>query len=192
MSTVKENRMYVIDNHTVNLSGLDWYGRILDVGGGGEGVIGRLFREQVVAIDPLKEELEETMVGPLKIIMDARDLKFLDNSFDYVTVFFTMMYIQKQDHDIVLKEIYRVLKPKGRLIIWDVIIDNYVKGDKDVFVIPIKIELDKETINTGYGVKWKGSEQNSQYYINLCKDVGFKVIKEEIQNQVYCITLEKE
>ena len=31
-------------------------GRILDIGGGGEGIIGRLYREQVVAIDNRQEE----------------------------------------------------------------------------------------------------------------------------------------
>ena len=46
-------------------------GYILDIGGGGEGVIGRLKGKDVIAIDIRKEELEEAVDGPLKIIMDA-------------------------------------------------------------------------------------------------------------------------
>lgn len=34
-------------------------GSILDIGGGGEGVIGQLYGQQVVAIDKLQEELDE-------------------------------------------------------------------------------------------------------------------------------------
>ena len=34
-------------------------GKILDIGGGGEGVISRVYRQQVTAIDNLQEELNE-------------------------------------------------------------------------------------------------------------------------------------
>ena len=37
---------------------------ILDIGGGGEGIIGKLKGEQVVAIDPNKRELEEAARRP--------------------------------------------------------------------------------------------------------------------------------
>ncbi len=47
-------------------------GKILDMGGGGEGVIGRLYREQVTAIDNCQEELDVAPGGYEKICMDAR------------------------------------------------------------------------------------------------------------------------
>ena len=52
-------------------------GLILDVGGGGEGVIGRLNGAQVVSVDTSAEELREAPGGPLKLVMDARELRFL-------------------------------------------------------------------------------------------------------------------
>jgi hypothetical protein len=55
-------------------------GPILDIGGGGEGVIGRLKGRQVVAIDIRLDELVETVDGPQKVVMDARKLSFLDGS----------------------------------------------------------------------------------------------------------------
>ena len=67
-------------------------GRILDIGGGGEGVIGRLYREQVTAIDNRQEELDEVPSGFEKVLMDATDLDYADGSFDHVTCFFTLMY----------------------------------------------------------------------------------------------------
>ena len=34
-------------------------GEILDIGGGGEGIIGRVYGQQVTAIDNIQEELDE-------------------------------------------------------------------------------------------------------------------------------------
>jgi hypothetical protein len=83
-------------------------GLILDIGGGGEGVIGQLKHQQVVAIDLIKRELEDAPGRPLlRIVMDARDLKFLDDDFTTATVFFTFMYIAAADHEQVFKELFR-------------------------------------------------------------------------------------
>ena len=46
-------------------------GRILDIGGGGEGVIGRVYGPQVTAIDVSVEELAEAPEGFEKLVMDA-------------------------------------------------------------------------------------------------------------------------
>ena len=97
----------------IDLTKVQLNGRILDIGGGGEGIIGLFAGEHVIAIDPSERELKGTPGDCLKIIMDAKDLKFLNESFNTVTVFFTMMYINLMAHVQVFKEIYRVLKPKG-------------------------------------------------------------------------------
>ncbi len=96
-------------------------GFILDIGGGGEGVIGQLRGKDVVAIDFRKEELLEASDGPLKIIMDAKDLKFLDESFKTATAFFSLMYLkEKEDQLKVFREVARVLKPGGKFHIWEI------------------------------------------------------------------------
>ena len=43
----------------VNLEQLALEGRLLDIGGGGEGIIGRLGGDRVIAIDASHRELEE-------------------------------------------------------------------------------------------------------------------------------------
>ena len=110
--------MYVVENQKVTIENEISGERILDIGGGGEGIIGLCFGNRVVAIDPRKDELEESPDGPLKIVMDASKLSFIENSFDAVTSFFTLMYIDKDNHEQIFSEIYRVLKNDGEFILW--------------------------------------------------------------------------
>jgi len=78
--------------------------RILDLGGGGEGVIGQLRGQQVVAVDIRKEELDEAPSGPVKVVADASALPFPDSSFDAATAFFFLMYVSATDRPAVLRE----------------------------------------------------------------------------------------
>ena len=76
--------------------------------------------EQVVAIDPSRRELEEAPSSPLKIVMDATELQFLDSSFLRTTSFCTLMHVKAADHERVLREVFRALKQGGRFLVWEV------------------------------------------------------------------------
>jgi SAM-dependent methyltransferase len=104
-------------------------GYILDIGGGGEGIIGQMKPTQVIAIDLSKRELEEAPAGPLKIVMDATNLKFLDASFDTATAFFSLMYMRPEVQQRVFAEVFRVLTRGGRWIIWDAVIPRAFEND---------------------------------------------------------------
>lgn len=82
------SRIFAIKEQKVNLSNIRLEGLILDIGGGGQGVIGQFEKDKVIAIDHNKRELKEAPEGGLKIIMDAGELKFLNNTFGTVTSFF--------------------------------------------------------------------------------------------------------
>jgi len=177
---ISQDRIYKFPTLNVVVEDFPANGLILDIGGGGEGVIGQLKHQQVVAIDLLKRELEDAPGKPLlKIVMDARDLKFLDDDFTTATVFFTFMYIASADHEQVFKELFRVLAPGGRLLIWDVIFPKRVDEKKDVALFPLKITLPGKEINTGYGVGWPANEQGMDHYIALANKVGFEVITQK-------------
>lgn len=186
-----DEKMYVVENQQVIIEAEIKGERILDIGGGGEGIIGLCYEKRVIAIDPRKDELEEAPDGPLKIVMDARELSFLENSFDAVTSFFTLMYINKIDHEKVFDEIYRVLKKDGEFILWDTVIPNNDGDIKDIFVIQLKIKTPIKQIETGYGVSLKENEQDVEYFIKLGEKIGFKVIKREKQDQVFKIIFRK-
>ena len=150
-------------------------GLILDIGGGGEGVIGQLKGTQVIAIDLLKRELEDAPAGPLlKIVMDARELKFLDRSFPTATVFFTFMYIAPPDHEQVFKEIHRVLAPGGRLLVWDVLFPKKSDSRQLHINYPLHIVLPKREINTGYGVHF-AEGQGMAHFVDLARKARFGV-----------------
>src|SRR4051812_22495592 len=107
-------RIYTYEKQELKLPDFPAEGFILDIGGGGEGVIGRMKGSQVVAIDLYAWGMKKTPPGPLKLVMEATDLKFLDGSFGAVTSFFTLMYMQPEQQDKALREAFRVLKPGGR------------------------------------------------------------------------------
>lgn len=69
-----------------------------------------------------RKGLERAPGSGLKIMMDAREMKFLDNTFDSAAAFCTLMYIENKDHRKVFSEIHRVLKPGGECLIWDMVI----------------------------------------------------------------------
>lgn len=163
-------------------------GTILDIGGGGEGVIGQLYNNQVTAIDNRQDELDDAPDGPKKVLMDASNLDFDQNEFDAATSFFTMMYIPKAKHNKVFSELYRVLKPEGRLYLWDTIIDRNI-ASYEVFIIHLNIKLPMKTIKTGYGVAYK--EQDMNYYAKALIEVGFKIELKVNDDNIFYIVAQK-
>ncbi len=164
-------------------------GLILDIGGGGEGIIGRLHGKQVVAIDKREEELMETNNEALKVVMDAAELWFLPKSFDVCTAFFSLMYVPKDMHQKVFAEVFRVLKDHGRFLIWDVRIPDNVEGYK-TFIVHLKVRLPNEEVETGYGVRWQ--TQSIEYFRELATVTGFKITSELCKEEIFHLELQKE
>ncbi|TFG72017.1 MAG: hypothetical protein E4H27_03460, partial [Anaerolineales bacterium] len=66
---ISEDRLFFFEQEEVIIEGFNDSDLILDIGGGGEGIIGKLKGRQAIAIDSSKRELEEAAPGPLKIVM---------------------------------------------------------------------------------------------------------------------------
>lgn len=160
----------------------DW---ILDVGGGGEGVIGQLLGRSVVSIDSRASELEEALEASgdegetLRIVMDARDLTFLDESFSDAALFFSLMYMQDDIQREALEEVYRVLKPGGAVRIWEFEFPTQGDRKEQVGVFPLVVTLPDRTIETGYSNRWPDAIHDQAWYRTELETTGFEVEDEQ-------------
>jgi len=183
-------RMHVIHQQLIHVEdSFKDEDRIIDLGGGGEGVIGRLRGAQVTAVDIRQQELDDAPAGPVKVVADARRLPFPDRSFDAATAFFFLMYVPGEDRSKVLKEAYRVLRPGGTLQIWDASIPPQGTRRERLFVVPVKVKLPRQTIATGYGAPWKGREMSCDAVAHLARRAGFAVAPQATSGQTFRLVL---
>ena len=190
---IDEKRMFVIDQQVVRVE--DVFrddDLILDLGGGGEGVVGQLRERQVVAVDLRREELEESAPGPIKVIANAKELPFLDESFDAATAFFFLMYVPAADRASVLREAHRVLRPGRILHIWDVTIPAQGERTQEMFVVPVRAELPDRTIETGYGVPWNSREMSANTIAQMAHAAGFTVDDMTQEGETFHLTLRRQ
>ena len=165
---------------------------ILDLGGGGEGVIGQLRGRQVVAVDRRADELEEAADGPIKVIADACELPLLGNSFDAVTAFFFLMYLPIADRPKALAEAFRVLKPGGKLHLWDLRIPARTDELQEVYCVMLRIHLPDREIGTGYGAPWVPErEMSAEAAAEMAEEAGFEVVEEEVGPETFRMVFRK-
>jgi ubiquinone/menaquinone biosynthesis C-methylase UbiE len=164
-------------------------GSIIDIGGGGEGVIAQVGGKRITAIDKRQSEIDEAFDKAPDanwMVADATDLPFEKEEFDNATSFFCGMYMSNEDIGKSIEEIYRVLKPGGEFWIWDSKIDT----DKESFIIVLSISLPgKEKFGTGYGTGKK--HQNEEMYKKYLEDAGFKVKEVEVAKYWFYIKAQK-
>ena len=188
---LRKQDLHFLDKQTVAIHDFKADGFILDIGGGGEGVIGQLKGKQVISIDLKKEELLEAPNGPLKIVMDATELKFLDNSFNSVTAFYSLMYMTTHAHERVFNEVFRVLKDEGLFRIWDVQLIHEDCINKPGFAVPVEIILPDTKISVGYGSYWPQSKYDLNYYIELANKTGLQLVDKSTTGESFFLVLRK-
>jgi len=157
-------------------------GRLLDIGGGGEGVVAQAGSAGVIAIDKFMSEIREAKDNAPNIscmVADATKLPYQHACFDNATAFFSCMYMTEDVKENVFRETLRVLKPGGELWIWDV----NMPPNSEVFAIRLQVDLpEKPTIKTVYGVKAK--DQSEDRICDLLRETGFE--PEVVTNQKHC------
>ena len=148
-------------------------GRILDIGGGGEGIIAQAGGANVIAVDKLISEIIEAKdKAPCAnwMVADGTSLPFATGCLGNATAFFSCMYMPEEVKQSVFQETRRVLKESGELWVWDV---NMASKEK-VFAIRLQAELpDNQSIKTTYGVKAKN--QSVDTICSQLQEAGFEI-----------------
>jgi len=165
-------------------------GRVLDIGGGGEGVIGQAGGSGVVAIDKYLSEIHEARgkaPSTVWMVADATELPCKSHSFDHATAFFSCMYMPDAVKEKVFRETHRALKPGGEFWIWDA--QMVPKGK--VFAIRLQATLpNSRTVNAVYGVKAK--DQSAAGFGRLLQEIGFETEIVTDQKHWFLIKARKE
>jgi len=190
VADIDQDKIFFTDKQIVDIEEKNNMGRILDIGGGGEAVMAQVYGDNVVAIDIDEEELLESPENQaLKIVMDARNLYFLENQFEMVTSFFTLMYLENNDIGQVFEEVKRVLKPNRSFLIWDLTIPARQSHKEEVYAAQVEVNFNENTINTGYGARWQDNEQSMETFINLAKDYNFSVLEKRQGDKFFFVEL---
>ena len=188
---MSEDKIHFIEKHIVDISNVDLKGRILDIGGGGEGIIGQYKGKSVISIDKLKSELEEAPDGDyLKIMMDAQDLKFLDDAFETVTAFYMFMYVPLDLRPKIFEEVFRVLKPGGDFLVWDMIITEKGDNEKELYGAGVEVNIGEKVIETGYATWWNKTQDLEQFF-RLGEKVGFQIMEKNVHKEQIFIRFQK-
>lgn len=167
-------------------------GSVLDLGGGGEGVIGQAVGGSVIAIDRWMDELREAPDGFRKVMMDARHLGFPDQRFPTLTAFFSFMYIPKvEDQIAVFTEAGRVLQPGGIFHLWDVRLPETPPEGTDYFVVDLLYRIRGKDTGTGYGMRWPGGRRDAAHYIALAEQAGLACIHSEAMEHCFYLQFQK-
>ncbi len=162
-------------------------GRILDIGGGGEGIIGQIYQQQVIVIDRSQEELDEAPGRYRKIVMDATSLCFESCEFDHVTAFYSLMYMAKEEQEKAIREACRVLKPNGEFHIWDTMIPSAYPTP---FTVDLTIDANGTTVHTTYGIV-KTDVQDMELFVSMCQETGMRLKRKVINNTQFYLQFSK-
>ncbi len=152
-------------------------GSIIDVGGGGEGVIAQIGKDNVTVIDKHQEEIDEARSkSPASkwVLANATSLEYDTGYFDNATAFFSGMYMSIENFKKVCEEVFRVLKNNGEFWIWDAKISE----NTGLFIIRLSVTLPNgKKIRTAYGsrIKTRSLSEIKQILKNAKFQVEVKV-----------------
>lgn len=164
----------------IPLPSLRYEGLILDIGGGGEGIVSRVCRERVCAVDIQLDKIREAHIYPVRhtnwFLSDGASLCFESGAFGAVTLWFSLAYMRTWEKKReVIREAYRTLSTDGVLSI----LAAKIGGQYEKYILRVRFELPDGTISeTGYGLVGEQT-QSPEEAEEVLRDVGFSVNQSE-------------
>lgn len=163
----------------ITLKPIQTDGLILDIGGGGEGLVSRIEGAKVCAVDIRMSEIREAQIhAPPSnwFVGDGQHLCFQDGVFSAVTLWFSLGYMSDWSMKRkVLEEVKRVLAQNGKLSI----LDSKIPKDCDRLIFWGNFTLPDGTVSqVGYGVRG-GQDQTLDRVAQMLKSIGFKISSQD-------------
>ena len=76
--------------------------------------------------------------------------------------------------------------------IWDLLIPSRKNTEKDIYVVPVHINLPNgKTIVTGYGQRWPETQRNRCFYEQVIAQAGFEIASCEENGQMIFMYIQK-
>ncbi|MHA1882052.1 MAG: class I SAM-dependent methyltransferase [Candidatus Thorarchaeota archaeon] len=182
---------FEVPQQEITLEQIPGTGRIIDIGGGGEGLVSRIEGQRVCALDRRISEVREARIHdpPVNwIVGDGQMLSFRNSAFQVATSWFSLGYMPSWEvKKRVMQEVHRVLEKDGVYSIIACTIDC----EEEVYIFRVLYTLPDGTISqTGYGVRG-GQGQTPSTVSKLLGEVGFTGIEISDNGYWFQITARK-
>jgi len=183
--------VFFLDREEVHVGELSGEGPVLDIGGGGEGIIGLLAGGRTVSVDRSLRELKEAPPGPRKLVADAGALPFPDRVFPLAAAFYTLLFIPgREGLERLFAETVRTMRPGGRFLIWDAVLPFRPPGEKrGAVAIPLHVRAGGREVETGYGSRWPEETREPEDVLRLARRAGLEGAVTERSGRTYRIEL---
>ncbi len=184
---MKQGEVCDIPLQKVALESVGGQGLIIDIGGGGEGLVSRLEGGRVCAVDININKIREARIYPQVaswFACDAMALCFTEETFDVATIWFSLAYMRTWEAKRkVLAEVYRVLKGRARLSIKACLINC----EESQVSIPVDfIFPDGSTSRFGFRVAGR-QDQTPERLVRVLSDTGFSVERLSMNGYTFSI-----
>lgn len=148
-------------------------GLVLDLGGGGEGIVSRIEGSRVCAVDVNLNEIREAQIygsSPQWLAGSGESLPFRKEVFEAAAIWFSLEYMTKWEMKrAAIQEAFRVLKRKGTLSV----MSSKVVCREERFLLMLRYTLpDGGVYESGYGV-WGNQGQTMEKIGRIIEQTGF-------------------
>lgn len=166
--------------------------RILDVGGGGEGLVARVAGSRVCVVDINIDKIREARIHEEQanwFNCDGASLCFKSASFDMAMLWFSLGYMRSWHlKESILQEVNRVLAQEGRLSIWACRIDCEEPG----LLLRTDIVFPDGTLSRfGFGLAGQ-QNQTLDTVSKMLASSGFQIERSHEEGYIFNIDCRKE